>query len=389
MSNQLPEPDSAATEHSARLVALIQHEIAGAGGWLSFSEYMRLALYAPGLGYYQAGAAKFGEQGDFVTAPQISALFSVCLAGQIAEVLVKSGCRTVLELGAGSGLMAADMLLELQRLQELPERYLILEPSPDLRERQHHLLRQRVPDLLDRVVWLDSLPEKGFSGVVVANEVLDALPVSRFELGSSGALELGVGSHGAGLSLTARPAKGALKAFAERLVSMDDLPVGYRSEVCFAASGLIHSLGALLDKGAVFLIDYGLSQADFYSAERSDGTLRCHYHHHAHNDPLLYPGIQDITAWVDFTRVGEAALQAGLNVAAYTTQAHFLLDSGITAQLELRQTGSAVNNAQMSSQVRKLTLPGEMGEVFKVMLLTTDDVLPSSGFQGRDLLVNL
>jgi SAM-dependent MidA family methyltransferase len=266
----------------------------------------------------------------------------------------------VLELGAGSGLMAADMLLELQRLQELPQRYLILEPSPDLRERQHHLLLQRVPDLLDRVVWLDSLPEKGFSGVIVANEVLDALPVSRFELGSSGAVELGISQEGAGLSVASRPVKGALKEFT-----------------------------GFLDKGAVFLIDYGLPQAEFYSAERSDGTLRCHYRHHVHNDPLLYPGIQDITAWVDFTRVGEAALQAGLNVAAYTTQAHFLLHSGITAQLELRQTDSAVNNAQMSAQVQKLTLPGEMGEVFKVMLLTTDDVLPSTGFQGRDLRVNL
>ncbi|MFT4591992.1 MAG: SAM-dependent MidA family methyltransferase [Gammaproteobacteria bacterium] len=389
MSNQLPAPDLPATEHSARLVALIQQEIAAAGGWLSFSEYMRLALYAPGLGYYQAGAAKFGEQGDFVTAPEISALFSACLAGQVAEVLVQTGCRTVLELGAGSGLMAADMLLELQRLQELPQRYLILEPSPDLRERQHHLLLQRVPDLLDRVVWLDSLPEKGFSGVIVANEVLDALPVSRFELGSSGAVELGISQEGAGLSVASRPVKGALKEFTGRLASMVDLPVGYRSEVCFAASGLIHSLGGFLDKGAVFLIDYGLPQAEFYSAERSDGTLRCHYRHHVHNDPLLYPGIQDITAWVDFTRVGEAALQAGLNVAAYTTQAHFLLHSGITAQLELRQTDSAVNNAQMSAQVQKLTLPGEMGEVFKVMLLTTDDVLPSTGFQGRDLRVNL
>ena len=389
MSNQLPEPDAIAAEHSDRLLALIREEIAEAGGWLSFADYMGLALYAPGLGYYSAGAAKFGAAGDFVTAPEISPLFSRCLAGQVAEILDQCGGRTILELGAGSGALAVDMLLELQRLGALPEQYLILEPSADLRARQQQLVKDKTPGFLDRLQWLDSLPAEPFKGVVVANEVLDALPVTLFELNRSGHQELGVVDGPEGLAFAGRPVAGELALFVDELAAVRDMPNGYQSEVCFAVDGLVKSVAEVLDAGAAIFIDYGLASTDFYTPDRRQGTLRCHYRHHVHNDPLIFPGIQDVTAWVDFTRVAEAALAAGLRVAGYTNQAQFLLHSDLDEQFERASSASVLDQVQLAGQVRKLTLPGEMGEVFKLMLLITDGVEASSGFAGRDLRISL
>ena len=389
MSNQLPEPDAIAAEHSERLLKLIRDEIEIAGGWLPFTDYMRLALYAPGLGYYSAGSAKFGSEGDFITAPEISPLFSRCLAGQVAEVLNQCRGNTIIELGAGSGALAVDLLLELKRLDSLPEKYLILEPSADLRIRQQHFVRDNAPDFLDRLKWLDGLPAESLTGVVIANEVLDALPVALFELHRSGHQELGVVDDSGSLAFAARPVQGELAVFCEKLVAVQEMPDGYRSEVGFAVDGLVKSVADVLTAGAAIFIDYGLSANDFYIPERSQGTLRCHYRHHVHNDPLVFPGIQDVTAWVDFTRVAEAALAGGLSVAGYTNQAQFLLHAGLDEQFEWAASGTEVEQAKLAAQVRKLTLPGEMGEVFKVMLLVTEDVDATSCFDGRDLRVSL
>jgi SAM-dependent MidA family methyltransferase len=355
ISNQLPRPNAAALAHSATVADRIHVELAANAGWISFAEYMRLALYAPGLGYYQAGAQKFGTAGDFVTAPEISPFYSICLARQIAELLRHSEGDTLLELGAGSGVMALTILQELARLNCLPRRYYILEPSADLRGRQQRLLETAVPELVSRVEWLAALPDEAFTGVIVANEVLDA-----------------------------RPAGAELAEFAADLGA---LPDGYRSEVCFAAGGLVNSLAAVLRRGAMLFIDYGLSQRELYTPERASGTLTCHYQHHVHDNPLVLPGIQDITAWVDFTRIAEAALRNDLRVAGYTTQAHFLLAAGITELLAAPAT--ARQQAEWSAQVQKLMLPGQMGEAFKVMCLATEGIEAPSAFAGRDLRFGL
>lgn len=384
ISNQLPRPDIDALAHSVAVADMIRAELIVQAGWIPFADYMRLALYAPGLGYYQAGAQKFGAAGDFVTAPEISPLYSICLAGQLAELLAQSEGDTLLELGAGSGVMALAMLQELARLNRLPARYLILEPSADLRQRQQQLLAEAIPEFFSRVVWLDALPDEAFAGVIVANEVLDALPVSLFALEEGVALELGVVAAAGEFAFAARPASDRLVAFAAALGS---LPEGYRSEVCFAADGLVNSLAAVLCRGAMLFIDYGLPQAEIYARERITGTLTCHYQHHVHDNPLILPGIQDITSWVDFTRIADAAVRNDLRVAGYTTQAHFLLEAGITELISAPAT--VRQQAEWSAQVQKLTLPGQMGEAFKVMCLVTDGIDASSAFGGRDLRFGL
>jgi SAM-dependent MidA family methyltransferase len=384
ISNQLPRPDPDALAHSVAVADMIRSEVTARGGWIPFAEYMRLALYAPGLGYYQAGAQKFGAAGDFVTAPELSPLYSICVARQLAELLVQSGGDTLLELGAGSGAMAAAILQELSRLNQLPARYLILEPSADLRQRQQHLLAQSSPAILPRVVWLDALPEEPFVGVIVANEVLDALPVSLFAIEEGVARELGVMAAADEFNFATRPASEPLAVFAN---SLGPLPEGYRSEVCFAADSLLNSLAAVLRHGALLFIDYGLPQAQMYAPERLTGTLACHYQHHVHDNPLVLSGIQDITAWVDFTRIAEAALRNDLGVAGYTTQAHFLLAAGITELIA--EPSTVQQQAQWSAQVQKLTMPGQMGEAFKVMCLVTEGIDAPSGFAGRDLRFGL
>jgi SAM-dependent MidA family methyltransferase len=384
ISNQLPRPNAAALAHSATVADRIHVELAANAGWISFAEYMRLALYAPGLGYYQAGAQKFGTAGDFVTAPEISPFYSICLARQIAELLRHSEGDTLLELGAGSGVMALTILQELARLNCLPRRYYILEPSADLRGRQQRLLETAVPELVSRVEWLAALPDEAFTGVIVANEVLDALPVSLFTIDAGVPAELGVTATDDTFGFAARPAGAELAEFAADLGA---LPDGYRSEVCFAAGGLVNSLAAVLRRGAMLFIDYGLSQRELYTPERASGTLTCHYQHHVHDNPLVLPGIQDITAWVDFTRIAEAALRNDLRVAGYTTQAHFLLAAGITELLAAPAT--ARQQAEWSAQVQKLMLPGQMGEAFKVMCLATEGIEAPSAFAGRDLRFGL
>ncbi|MGH8371352.1 MAG: class I SAM-dependent methyltransferase, partial [Gammaproteobacteria bacterium] len=336
-----------------------------------------LALYAPGLGYYSAGARKFGAAGDFITAPELSPLFSRCLARQAVEVFDALGGGDILELGGGSGIMAADILSELARLERLPERYLILEVSADLRERQRETLHQKVPGLLERVQWLDTVPES-FTGLIVANEVLDALPVQRFRRDAEGWSEYTVtldgdafnsGTRAVGAELTT-----ALTALEASLPS--PLASGYSSELCLQLPGFMRALADTLERGAMLFVDYGYPRNAYYHADRSMGTLMCHYRQRAHDDPFLYPGLQDITAHVDFTAVAEAGVDNGLELAGYTTQAHLLLALGIAGQ---------ANNMASTREVKLLTLPEEMGERFKAIGFTKQIDEALTGFALRDL----
>jgi SAM-dependent MidA family methyltransferase len=390
MKSTLPAPDEDALRHSERLKARIEVEIERSGGWISFDRFMEMALYEPGLGYYSAGARKLGADGDFVTAPEISPLFSRCVASQCADVLKELGNGDILEFGAGSGVMAADILTELSSRDALPTRYLILEVSADLRERQQQTIRERAPALLDRVVWLDALPTD-FVGVMLANEVLDAIPVARFHMRGSQINVLGVTSHLDQMEISEVRADAdllkAVRAIEES--TSTKLPDGYLSEINLRLPAWIEAISAALKRGVVLLIDYGLPRAQYYNEDRSSGTLLCHYRHRFHNDPLIYLGLQDIGAWVDFTAVAEAAVDAGLQVAGFCTQAHFLIGNHIDALLAELGQRDLPDRLQLARQTMVLTLPNEMGERFKVLGLTRDFDTPLAGFSVRDLAASL
>lgn len=379
---ELPAPDAEAQAHSARLSAHIREALEAAGGRLDFARFMELALYAPGLGYYSAGARKFGEAGDFVTAPELSPLFSRCVARQCAQVLAEAGGE-ILEFGAGSGVMAAEILAELERLGRLPTRYAILELSAELRQRQAQTLEARVPGLAERVVWLEQLPDS-FSGVVLANEVLDAMPVHRFRLTPAGVEELYVQWDGERFAWQAGPpGEPRLAERAQALAQAFGLGPGYESEINLRAEDWVRGLGQWLERGLVLLFDYGFPRHEYYHPQRVGGTLMCHYRHRAHADPLILPGLQDITAHVDFTAMAEAALAGALEVRGFANQANFLLATGL-AELAAESGGDARSQLEVAAQVKRLTLPGEMGELFKVLALGRGLEQPLVGFALRD-----
>ena len=377
-------PDEAA--HSERLAARLRDVIGAAGGWIGFARFMELALYEPGLGYYSAGARKLGPAGDFVTAPEVAPVFSRCVAMQCAQALETLGSGDVLELGAGSGVMAAGILAELERQGRLPGRYQILDVSADLRSRQRATLEQAVPQLRERVEWLDRLPEN-FEGVIVANEVLDAMPVERFVLRGGEVNSLGVtwhfGRFEASEARAAPPLRDAVRRIEADLGYA--LPDGYTSEVNLALGPWLAALAAAQRRGVLLCIDYGLPRREYYAAERLAGTLLCHFRHRFHDDPLLRLGLQDITAWVDFTAVAEAGQAAGLELAGFTTQAHFLIGCGIGAYVADVEDLEVVQRINLSRQVMVLTLPGEMGERFKAIAFAKDCPGELRGFAVRDL----
>lgn len=391
MSLPSPLPPLTADEqaHSERLTAVIRDEIDRHHGWLSFERFMELALYAPGLGYYSAGARKLGAGGDFVTAPEISPLFSRCLARQCAQVLSETG-GDILELGAGSGVMATDILLELETLQQLPQRYFILEVSADLRERQRDTLQTRAPHLLERVQWLDALPEN-FVGVVIANEVLDALPVQRFAIRGGQVNAVGVTWQLGKLDLSEVRADAALaRAVSEIEAQLGaPLPDGYQSEINLRLRSWITGIANAMQRGVIVFVDYGLPRAQYYNAERQRGTLLCHYRHRFHDDVLTHLGLQDIGAWVDFTAVADAAVDAGCTVAGYTTQANFLIGCGIDGLLNALAQQGLESRLQIGKQAMVLILPGEMGERFKVIALGKNWDAPLMGFSVRDMAAGL
>lgn len=382
----LPVPPPELQAHAALVRDRIRDEIACAGGEITFARYMELALYAPGLGYYSAGLRKFGRDGDFVTAPELSPLFSRCLARQCAQILARTG-GDVLEFGAGSGVMAADMLAELERLDVLPARYFILEVSADLRQRQQETLAARVPHLSQRVEWLHALPLE-FRGVIVANEVLDAMPVHRVRVTAQGPRELCVAWDGENFVWREGPLSSAgLAAVAEQVCA--GLAVDYETEIALAARAWVESIGGIMKSGAVLLIDYGFPRHEYYHPTRAGGTLMCHYRHRTHGDPLVLTGLQDITAHVDFTSIAEVAVQAGLDVAGYTTQAYFLLASGLQEMIAHSDPDNARAHLELTTQVKTLTLPHEMGELFKVIALTREWDEDLIGFGLRDLRARL
>ncbi|KAF0163050.1 MAG: hypothetical protein FD157_3396 [Rhodocyclaceae bacterium] len=391
---ELPEPSADAQAASAALTRLIVAEIAAAGGWISFARYMELALYAPGLGYYSGGSRKFGVEGDFLTAPELTPLFGRALARQVAQVLAASG-PLVIEAGAGSGRLAADLLPALAALDCAPERYQILELSGELRARQQATLAEQAPEFFDRVEWLDELPQR-FSGCLIGNEVLDAMPTHALrwsdESSQPGVLERGVGLADGRLVFAERPASGALLAAAHALA----VQAPYRGEISLAARSWVSELARRLEHGAMLLIDYGLARHELYHAQRDGSTLRCHYRHRVHDDPLWFPGLSDITSHVDFTAVAEAGFDAGLEVLGYISQANFLINCGVG---DLLQEGKAMRNDSQEvgadatadvadlrarGAVNVLISPNEMGELFKVIALGRGVPTPLLGFSRGD-----
>ena len=373
-----PPPEAAAL--SGTLVRRIQACIEASGGWLPFERFMEIALYEPGLGYYSAGSTKLGAAGDFVTAPELSPLFGRCIARQLDEFL-RDGFDHVLEIGGGSGALASDVLQALASSGRLPESYSILEVSAELRERQRARILATVPGLIERVEWIDSLPT-GARALVIANEVLDAIPTHVVRVREGIVEELGVviGGDGASFKREYRSAEGALLDAARLLT----LPEGYETEINLRARAFVRSLGAAIDSGLVLLIDYGWSAADYYHPQRARGTLMCHYRHRAHEDPLILPGLQDITAHVDFTAIADAALEGGMEVLGYTTQAQFLVNCGITEMLAEADPTDARSYVALAGQAQKLLSPSEMGERFQVLALGKNVMRPLMGFARGD-----
>ena len=385
--SSLPPPSVDALDQSVRLLELVAADIDAGGGWIPFSRYMERVLYAPGLGYYSGGARKFGPGGDFITAPEITPLFGQALAAQI-EQLMQVSAPQVIEVGAGTGLLAADLLLEFEARGCLPEHYGILELSGELRARQIDTLAQKAAHLAPRVRWLEELPER-FSGVVVANEVLDVMPVHLLASRADGLFERGVslapdGEGGRRLCWADVPATGAVRDAAQALDLPAPLEGEYVTEVNLAGAAWVSAWAERLETGALLLIDYGYPRAEYYLPSRSSGTLLCYYRHRAHGDPFLWPGLYDITAFVDFSAVAEAAFAAGFDVGGYTTQAQFLFNCGVLECLARRGPPEKADYIRAARAVHRLTAPQEMGELFKVLALCRGIDQPLLGFMRGD-----
>lgn len=373
MRADLPEPSHEERAHSAKLAELVRAEIAAAGGCIDFARYMEQVLYAPGFGYYSAGATKFGAAGDFITAPELGFVFARCLARSIAPSLHE---RTddVLELGPGSGVLAAELLLELERLETLPRRYRLLERSADLRERQRATLARRCAHLLDRCEWLDAPPHEAWNGVLLANEVADALPVRLFTLRDSGTFErmVAVGDDGK-FAWRETPADADFARAIEQAIGANAalFEKPYRSEICPLLAPWVAHVTQSLERGNAIFIDYGAVRSELYSPHRREGTLRCHYRHRAHDNPLILPGIQDITAWVDFDALAQAGEAEGFSVSVFARQSKFLIDNGLDEVFAraYAQSAGETTRYRLAQEVKALTLPAEMGD-FNIMVLT-------------------
>jgi SAM-dependent MidA family methyltransferase len=370
--------------HAGRVLQMMRARLAAAGGWLSFEAYMQLALYEPGHGYYSAGAQKMGVGGDFTTAPEISPLFGQCLARQCGQVLAATGGGDVLEIGAGTGRLAFDVLSAMDTADCLPARYLILEISADLRQRQQELIAQLPARMASRVEWITRPPEESWTGALIANEVLDALPVQRFVRRAGAWCELGVAVNKHGLlAWSERTADDTLLAAIDELQLSPGLPEGFESEICVLLAPWLREVTSTLRQGVALFIDYGLPRREYYSPARDRGTLRCHYRHRAHDDPFAHPGLEDITAWVDFTRVAESADARGLEVLGYATQAGMLLGLGIESLVAA--SADEPTRIRRASEARQLLMPTEMGETFKAIALGRDFDSPLTAFSVQDL----
>ncbi len=377
-ANRLPDPTPDEQARSASLSEIIRKEVGDNS--LSFTRFMELALYAPGLGYYSAGATKFGPSGDFVTAPELGDVFARCLAQQCAQVLSVLEGGDILEVGGGSGVFAADLLTELAHLDQLPDHYYLLEVSASLREHQKQQIREKIPELIQRIHWIDTFP-KSLRGLVLANEVIDAMPVTLFTNHGGSIRERCVAVDGENFVWIDGPASNELT---ERINKLD-LPSDYVSEVNFFGEAWIRSISEFLSQGVVLIVDYGFPEHEYYHPQRSMGTLMCHYRHRAHSNPLILAGLQDITAHVDFTAMATAADETGMDVLGYTAQAPFLMSNGLEDVLLKSQATDVSRHLELTNQVKKLTLPSEMGELFKVLALGKkfDSSLQGFGLQDR------
>ena len=370
--SSLPLPSEEALQHSAELQSLIL-ETAREENGIPFAKYMELAMYAPGLGYYSAGASKFGEEGDFITAPELGPIFAACVAEAVAPVLQQIGEKAIFfEVGGGTGAFAKVALMRLLELDAIPDKYLILEPSAQLRARQRAMLFDALPPyLFDLIEWLDGPVPYDWNGVLFANEVIDALPVSRFVVGDeSEVLEEFVIERDGELAGVDRPADDFLARAVNHVQSTlaEKMPRGYRSEILPQLPYWIQAISGGMQSGAMLFVDYGYSRNEYYQNDRDDGTLRAYYRHHSHNNVFMYPGLQDITSSVDFTAVVEAGVNAGFDLAGYCSQASFLLGNGMAEAMK-RIEALTDENLQMKrrNEIKKLTLPSEMGERFQVM----------------------
>ncbi len=393
-SDTFPQPSAEAITHSNKVKEWIIAAIESAGGKISFADYMNLALYAPGLGYYSAGLKKFGRLGDFITAPEISPLFSQCLAIQCHHIMQQSGLNTLLEMGAGSGIMAIDIMQELERQDSLPEQYLILELSADLRDRQQKAIEDKIPHLASRFNWLDQLPASPFNGIVIANELLDALPVHLLRLSGTQSFERFVvldkkqqfiwqdqSIEEPRLNVIANE----IRDIHLSIQALNDKPGrDYITEVNLLAMDWIGSIADIMEQGAILLVDYGYTAREYYHPQRFMGTLMCHYQHHRHDDPFYLPGMQDITAHVNFSHIARSAEAAGLTLYGFTTQAHFLMAGGLVELTRDLDPDDVVHFTETARQIKMLTLPEKMGELFKVILLAKGKPLSLPAFQFQD-----
>jgi SAM-dependent MidA family methyltransferase len=375
----LPRPEDGELEKSELLAGVIRGEIRGSGGLIPFSRFMDLALYSAPFGYYASGSLKFGERGDFITAPELGDLFAKCLASQVVQILDKLNDGNILEVGAGSGILAAQLLEALAESGKLPPGYEILEVSASLEQRQRQTLQARVPQYMDRVQWLTELPPN-FKGVILANEVADALPVERFHICNGLVQGIGVGwENGDFVDKTYAADEPRWDAIREL-----DLAENYRSEVSFHGQAWMRTLAECLESGVLLVVDYGYPAPEYYHPQRAEGTLMCHFRHHAHADPYIHVGLQDITAHVNFTALAKCAHDSGLSLLGFSNQASFLLSLGILDVIETDMQATGTASMLLGQQVKRLTLPSDMGELFKVLAVGAGIEGPLAGFALTD-----
>ncbi|GAB4173998.1 MAG: SAM-dependent methyltransferase [Wenzhouxiangellaceae bacterium] len=372
-----PELEALSLELCTRLAATI-----GTDGPMPFSEYMRRVLYEPGLGYYTGGLIRFGEAGDFITAPELGTLFAQAIAralDPLAQRLGPDWC--LLELGPGSGALACALL---EALEHPPRRYWLLEPSAALREVQQQRMQMLPDSLKARVQWLDTPPGEAWTGVVLANEVIDALPVERFKVGASGPERLAVDWDGTRFAWTTLPPDDRLLDAYRQLEQTlgRSLPETYQSELCVDLTPWMRTVLETLERGLALFIDYGYTAQEYYHPQRDGGTLVCHYRHRAHFDPFAWPGLTDVSAWVDFSAAARAGQAAGFDLAGYTTQAAFVLESGVGEQLA--GIDDPRQRLALANELKQLVLPGQMGEKFKLLALTRQLDTPIHGFSTFD-----
>jgi len=385
----LPQPSIEARNHSDRLQARIRQRISDQGGWIGFADFMNMALYTPELGYYTGGLHKIGQQGDFTTAPELGNLFARCLAAECMHVWQKLSTavddKVIYEFGAGTGKLARDMLLAMNQQSALPDHYAIIETSGQLCARQQALI-QTLPDHIARSVsWSEHLPEQ-IRGIVIGNELLDAMPCDRFRICENGEVAaLGVAVEADQLVWRAG------ESFANGLAT-GMLPPDYESEVCTQAEAWVKTIGKRLSCGVLLLIDYGFSQQEFYHHDRRAGTLMCHYRHHAHDNPFWWPGLQDITTHIDFTAIADAAQSVDLSFEGYIDQSNYLISCGLidfcsetqNSLADIEEPDKSRRLFQLTSEVKKLTMPHEMGELFKVIAFSRNFSGPLKGFTRRN-----